>query len=338
MKFSLALLMGVAAAAYACCAPLAVAQAPSEADPAASGYVPSSLSSVESLIKRAVTALHEQNYKGRFTYEFGSVLETLEVVHVVEDGVAHERILHLSGKKREFLRSRKECLTAGGMLLTGERLITESQTHQLSENYYFHIGIDERVAGRQATLVQIIPKDEYRYSLTVGFDKQSGLPLLSLLGSAQNTIERFQFIELIVGDEVSAMDIAPRQGPYQTLDHLPSRCLAKSTVGTTSIAEQHPAWQVGWLPPGFVLSQAETAGDFETVLTYTDGLAAFTVFVGAANGEQAPELTNGAARRGATLVLVSAAQVEGQNKTLALVGEVPLVTARQVLASVRPAR
>lgn len=291
---------------------------------------------VEYLLARAVTALHGQNYKGRFTYEFGNVLETLEVVHLVKDGIEHERILHLSGSKREFLRaSSHDCLTVGSLLLLNPSWMTQ-QAGQLSDFYSFRIGAQERVAGRLATLVQIIPRDEFRYGYTIAFDEQSGLPLLSLLGSGQNTLERFQFVELTIGEGVIPSDLEPREGLYQTIaGERSENCMQQNRPEQLSSALKPDSWRVNWLPDGFVLSSVDHSGQFENVMTYTDGLAAFTVFVSEITpfGQQ---IDNGAARRGATLALISSAQFGNTAKNIAIVGEVPLATAKRVLSSIEP--
>lgn len=291
---------------------------------------------VEHLLARAVTALHGQNYKGRFTYEFGNVLETLEVVHLVKDGVEHERILHLSGSKREFLRaSSQDCLTVGSLLLLNPSWMTQTPG-QLSDFYSFRIGAQERVAGRLATLVQIIPRDEFRYGYTIAFDEQSGLPLLSLLGSGQNTLERFQFVELTIGEGVTPSDLEPREGLYQTIaGERSENCVQQSRSQQLSRTLKPDSWRVNWLPDGFVLSSVDDSGQFENVMTYTDGLAAFTVFVSEITpfGQQ---IDNGAAHRGATLALISSAQFGNTAKNIAIVGEVPLATAKRVLSSVAP--
>ena len=292
------------------------------------------IKSVESLLDDAAKAVQTQNYSGRFTYEFGNILETLEVVHTVKDGVESERILHLSGKKREFVRHSRSarCLTVGALLLRGETIIERGAGQKLSNNYLFYIGTDERVAGRETTTVQIVPRDEFRYGLTLAFDKRTGLPLLTILNNTKHTLERFQFVELTTGDEVLVSELAPTDGPFQTLDSKQLTCLnrAEERISVSS------PWSARWVPPGFVLAQAESNAHYEAILTYTDGLAAFTVFVSSLSGVSAESIKSGAARRGATLAMIHKGQFEGSMKVVALVGEIPLAAAQKVLESIRP--
>jgi sigma-E factor negative regulatory protein RseB len=286
------------------------------------------LTSVDALLERAAKALQETNYQGRFTYEFGSTLETLEIVHVVKDGVEYERITHLNGPEREFLRNgrRHDCISAGGTLLRGGLVPQSGGSVSLAQNYHFYIRGRDRIAGREVEVVQVVPKDEFRYGVTLALDKASGLPLMSLTTvSNKNAIERFQFIELQVGGAISELDLTPVAQYHAVLDG--SRVPCNSVPGVPSI------WRAGWLPPGFVLTQTGT-NEHGDALTYTDGIASFTVFI-----EPLQNLTafkQGLARRGATVAFMTALPLMGDPIGVVLVGEVPVATAQQVVASISP--
>lgn len=283
------------------------------------------LTSVDTLLERASKALQETNYQGRFTYEFGSTLETLEIVHAVKDGVEFERITHLNGMEREFLRNgrRQDCISTGGRLLRGALLPYAGGSVSLAQNYHFYIRGRDRIAGREAEVVQVVPKDEYRYGVTLAVDKDSGLPLMSVTTLAnKNAIERFQFVELQVGGVISDSELTPVVPQHSLIDG--------STVPCNGVSEGSSSWRAGWLPPGFVLSQAGIQ-DGRNALTYTDGLASFTVFIELL--EDSSQFKQGVARRGATVALMAAAQFKGNPLGIVLVGEVPVTTAQQVVAS-----
>lgn len=286
------------------------------------------LTSVDALLERASKALQEANYQGRFTYEFGSTLETLEIVHMVKDGVEYERITHLNGPEREFLRNgrRHDCISAGGALLRGSLLPQAGGTISLAQNYQYYIRGRDRIAGRDAEVLQVVPKDEFRYGMTLAVDRESGLPLMSLTTvSNKNAIERFQFIELQVGGAISEAELTPVVDQHSVLDGSRAPCNSISETETTS------SWRARWLPPGFVLSQANIS-DHGDALTYTDGIASFTVFIEPMR--DVALFKQGVARRGATVAFMSAVQWMGKPYGVVLVGEVPIITAQQVVASV----
>lgn len=295
---------------------------------------PQALVSVEALLKQAAVSVREKTYKGRFTYEFGNVLETLELVHSVEAGLEQERILHLSGHKREFLMAghRSDCVSVGSLLLRGASFTNNGKLQKLDQNYHFYIGADQRVAGRDVAMVQVVPKDDYRYGMTMGFDKLSGLPLLSLIANKKTIIERFQFVALTVGEAISAADLEPTSGAYRKLHAGNGNC-AKSNNNS---GVKRSNWTAGWAPSGFVLSQVGPEPGYDEVLTYTDGLASFSLFIVASEGAVPDSIKEAFAQRGATLVLMNQLEVRGQAYDIMLVGEIPMVTAKKVFASVRP--
>ena len=289
-----------------------------------------SLTSVDELLERASRALQEQNYQGRFTYEFGTTMETLEIVHVVREGVEYERITHLNGVEREFVRGGREqdCVSTGGFLLRGGLIPQAGGTVSLAQSYHFYIRGRDRIAGRDAEVVQAVPKDEYRYGMTLAVDRLSGLPLMSLITvSNKSAIERFQFTDLEVGRDIDIEAIAPTGQQHSQLDGAALPC-AKPTQGES-------IWRASWLPPGFVVSQisSENEGD---VLTYTDGIASFTLFIKPLSDPSS--FKQGMARRGATTALMSVVPSTPHSIGVVLVGEVPFNTAQQVVASVAASR
>lgn len=286
------------------------------------------IASVDELLHRASKALQETNYKGRLTYEFGSTLETLEVVHVVKDGIEYERIHHLSGVQREFLRSGREsdCITVGAALLRGGLISTGRDAVSLAQNYHFYIRGDDRIAGRAASVVQVVPKDELRYGMTLAVDNASGLPLMSLTTTPKSTLERFQFVHLDVDIDILEEDLAPVIASHHQLDGESIHC--------GEAPQTEPNWHATWVPAGFVLSQSSQSEEHGEVLTYTDGIASFSVFVSTI--EQEDKVKTGVARRGATVALMSVTSHNDHPTSVILVGEVPPQTAQRVAASVRP--
>ena len=305
-----------------------------------------SFDSVEAILERAVQAARGLNYKGTFTYEYGSVLETLELVHVVSQGVEHERVLHLSGEKREFLRSgrRSECESLASSLLKGESLLSQSGVQLLSDHYQFLISGDQRIAGRPATVVKFQPKDDLRLGRVMAFDKLTGLPLLVVSLHGKHYLERFQFVHLQSGDEVGLDALRPDVGPVVVLNS-PNLCAAEQLEAASDSqaislvagdGARGPTWRANWLPRGFVLSQSSPEVGFTDVLTYSDGLSAFTLFVMDLDGTGVDGFKNGVARFGASLSVTQAVEVKGERYGLAIVGDVPPVSARRILASVSP--
>lgn len=285
------------------------------------------LETVDELLQRASVSLQEKNYRGRFTYEFGSTLETLEVVHAVRDGVEFERISHLNGAEREFIRSGRDkaCVSPGGFLMRGGLIAVGGNAVSLAQNYHFYIRGDDRIAGRKASVIQAVPKDQYRYGITLAVDKSSGLPLMSMITSEQkNALERFQFVHLEVGEPIDEHALQPIDDTFTKLDSSSETC--------GELPQVDAKWQASWLPAGFVLSHVNRERRGEA-LTYTDGLASFTLFVSAEGDPQTRK--QGIARRGATTALMTVLGQPTGVVSVVLVGEIPVQTAQEVVASVQ---
>src|SRR5690625_7840029 len=65
------------------------------------------------------------------------------------------------------------------------------------DRYYSLVAYEqERVAGRHAQVIQIIPRDKMRYGYVVSLDQATGMLLKTLLlDEQQRVVERYQFIE-----------------------------------------------------------------------------------------------------------------------------------------------
>jgi sigma-E factor negative regulatory protein RseB len=92
------------------------------------------------------------------------------------------------------------------------------------------------------------------------------------------------------------------------------------------------AWFVNWLPDGFSAAGNRVTALGEQVLMFSDGLVSISVFITSGQPAALPKIT---ARRGATIAVMSPLESDA-SKAVAVVGEVPAVTARRIAVSVRP--
>ena len=266
-------------------------------------------------------------------------LATFRIVHMVIDGIERERIVHLNGPQREILRTGDEVaylLTPGDALLDLEGAtpggaygrVFARRFENIAEHYDVVVKGRDRVLGRPATHLQVIPRDADRLGYRLWLDDASGLLLRSELRDPSRTnLEIFQFTSLLVGDEVDPQDlVSTTQGAL----------IRQLAVTADDAAPDDSAWRAGWVPAGFELTSANTqrlADDPHglSMLTFSDGLAAFSVFV-----EAMPETGAGhvMSRSGATVALTHMAASARGNHLVTVVGEVPISTARRIAASV----
>ena len=270
-------------------------------------------------------------------------LATFRVVHKMVDGVEHERIVHLNGPPREIIRvgEKIHCvLQPGDELQNLEGSIPVGpyarvfarRFENMSENYQVRFDGTDRVVARQATRLAVLPHDHDRFGYRLWLDSATGLLLRSELHDFEGaSLEIFQFTSLKLGDEVLATDLEPAK------DNVVVRRLTKSPNAESSPDESsRPQWRVRWVPPGFHLTSTDfrrSTDDRQGVntLVYSDGLAAFSVFI-----EAMPEAGAGSviSRSGATVVLTHLASAGDGDHLVTVVGEVPVGTARRIASGV----
>ena len=284
-------------------------------------------------------SLRELDYRGEFTYEFGSQMDTLSIVHAVRDGVERERLVYLNGDPREIVRDGHElsCIHPGDQIMrlgstiaSGPFARSFQGVHDISEYYRFSFGESTRVAGRLARQIVVKPMDEYRYGFQLYLDQQTGLLLKSVtLSPAGTVLERFQFTRIEIGAEIDDSELeASETASSRAIHHVVAH--PHEHTGPQSIAA------AAWLPPGFSLSASSVHSDSHPPVhlsMYTDGFSTLTVVLERAQ-PGAQLVDDGKARRGATVAYLRQLALQGESYLLTVVGEVPLETAQKVAYSV----
>ena len=296
-------------------------------------------------------AFVEQPYDGMFTFFSGQELATLRVVHMNINGEPRERLFHMNGAPREILRRGAEVtyrMAAGDSLggvvetLTGGPLTAAfvRDFAAISRHYELRAEGADRIAGRPAQRLVVLPRDADRHGYRLWLDEPSRLLLRSeMLDDRGQRLEIFQFTQVAIGSGVDPRALEPA-----VLDE-PMREVTLSGRSTASEPGSDAAWMPTWLPPGFtrvttVVHAIEHAPASATRMLFSDGLADFSLFVEPEPRDQAarmPALIE--SRSGATVTIsrlwAGARSVESPVR-FTLVGEIPLVTARRILESLGP--
>jgi len=287
----------------------------------------------EQLLRQMAEANRELNYTGIFTYEHGGTLKTVKVFHAVKGDKEVERLVLLSGPKQEVVRrgTDVDCQHIGDAMLRGNaRGIANLANHHLGNYYSVQVKPDDRVAGRNVAVLHVVPLDEHRYGYVLGLDKETGLLLQSLLiGDKKRVLERFQYVDVDIGAEISEAELNPGSEHY-----LVSPDQAPCTSNDSREVATSPNWDTGWLPPGYAVAGYDRAADGgRETLIFTDGLSVFSLFI---DSNMAADLPQMQAQRGATVAYLSRVDHDGRQYTICVVGEIPVETAKLVAHSVTP--
>lgn len=281
---------------------------------------------IAALLAQMSESLRERDYRGLFTYEFGGALQTLRITHRVSDEAEYEHLEYLNGPSRRIERNGRsvKCLSPADQVLRGLLPSLNGNFHGLSQHYHFYLRDDERIAGRTAKIIQIVPRDEYRYGYTLSIDGETSLPLgVMTLSTNRRVLERLQFASLELEADDSWVEGVE-----------PSTRIKRSVWPDCEAANESLGWELGWVPSGFLPAGSHSLSDVGEVRLFTDGLSAFSVFVQAMSQSVAAQ---GKAQRGATVAYMQQHLLNAAPFTVTVVGEIPARTAQRIANSVRPA-
>ncbi len=285
------------------------------------------LPSVQALLSKMSQDAARIHYRGSFTYQNQTSIElqSFRVEHWLEGGVEHDRLLFLNGPERLIVRDGQpvDCKAMGDKLLQRSFSQIGKTLASMDQLYQFEIRGRERVAGRWSRVLQVIPKDPYRYGYFLSIDEETGLVLKSwLIDENARPLERYQFIALELNPDIAQIkaQVLPRQ----------YKAAADVTPCNPTELSKPSAWQVAWVPAGFVFAGQRTLATGQSMLMYTDGLTTFSIFL-EATSNFVPE---GVGKRGATLANMSRLVVKDVVYRVSVVGEIPVAAAAKIAQNI----
>lgn len=289
-------------------------------------------------LDRMREAARSLNYDGVFVYRHDGGMETIRVIHRVSGGREQERLTSLDGAKREVLRDHERVTC----ILSDDRsvLVDESRgrglfgsalrqaDERIRDHYRLELGGRARIAGRDARELRVAPADEFRYGYRLWLDVDTGLMLKSqLLDEKGAVLEELLFTRVELPETIPDSVLQPEVASEGFAHH---RTTAPDAPGEALL----PDWSVGWVPPGFsktAQSREPLAGVHAPAdhLVFTDGLAAFSIYLERLRPEGAP--FEGLSQMGA----LSAYGGRVGEFQVTVIGEVPRVTVDRVGRSVQ---
>ncbi|WP_263260748.1 MucB/RseB C-terminal domain-containing protein [Pseudomonas sp. RIT-PI-S] len=278
-------------------------------------------------LDRIDRAEQQRTFQGTFVYERSGSFSTHAIWHRASAGHVVERVLQLDGLPQEVLRNdgHTQCSSAapeGGVSTAGGNARLYDALKLMSW-YDLKVAGDSRVAGRAAVVLSLTPKDRDRYALELHLDRETGLPLKSLLLNASGQLlERFQFTRFVT-EAPAEGDLRPSGG-----------CLA--VTANPSSAPVAVPWRADWLPPGFEVissgSQQDEHGTRVDRMLFDDGLAKFSVFI---EPVKTPDATDGRTQLGPTAAVSRRLNTAQGDVMVTVVGEIPMGTAERIALSIR---
>ena len=237
-------------------------------------------------LARIHAAAYERNYQGTLVYSADGVLSSSRIVHFSVGERSYERVEALDGRQQRVYRVDDAVHT----LWPQSRLAVVEERRALAglptkrtvdpraiDSYDARVEGVERVAGREAQVLLLKPRDEWRYAQRLWADRATGLMLRAdILGADRSVLESTAFSEVELGLRPQPEMVTQ---PIRKLD------------GWRVVRARHQATQLeaeGWMleraVPGFRLAgtvRRPLDSADETVLqaVFTDGLTHVSLFV-----------------------------------------------------------
>lgn len=292
-------------------------------------------------LERMVEATQTLNYEGTFIYVQGPHIEAMRIVHGSTPEGERQRLFSLNGPPREvvvannsvicLLPKQQATFANPDSLRSPFPLSIPREIGRLESHYQFEILGADRIAGLEARIIAIKPRDAWRFGYRLWLDQRNAMVLRSvLLDDRGHPLEQLMFTDFQVKphiDEAAFQSLALPEGSS------PANPNFADASPSTGEPVKESAWRVEQLPAGFVKVLhnrfAESAGRRSTEhLVFTDGLATISVFLEKLDGALA--LLQGASQFGSMNAFGKA--VEGYQ--VLVVGEVPTATVQRIATAI----
>lgn len=290
-------------------------------------------------LARIHAAARAGNYEGTMVFSVGGVMSSSRVGHYAVGDQVYEHLEALDGRMQRILRHNDAVHTV--LPQSRVTVIEKRQTlaawattpqqvdPQALEEYGFRREGMARVAGREAVVILLEPRDRLRYPQRLWADKATGLLLRADVigleagaGSVRPVLESTAFSEVAIGVRPQAQEVIEELRKLQDLEgYRVLRPLQERT------ALESEGWMLSRPVDGFKLAGCvrrgmDNGGEALPVLqaVFTDGLTHVSLFIERYKPQR--HRTEMQAQRGATATLM---QRLGDH-WVTVVGDVPLPT------------
>jgi sigma-E factor negative regulatory protein RseB len=290
---------------------------------------------VRTWLMRIHEAAGRRNFQGTFVVSSGGTVSSARIAHFCVGPNQFERIESLDGPARHVFRHNELVLT----VWPGSRVAVVEQSQQppafpallqtgddrIGEFYELRPQGAGRVAGHEAEVLLVQPRDKLRYGFRLWSEKNSGLLLRAdVLAEGDEVLETSAFSEVTIG-------IRPQpESVLQPMRRLDGFRVVRPQLQPTSL--ENEGWALRQAVPGFRLvsgvkrpmdaagGEVDMQAPFVLQAIYSDGLTHVSMFIEAYDPQRHTREMR--ASLGATQTLMR----RHGDWWVTLVGDVPLPT------------
>jgi len=287
-------------------------------------------------LARIQQAAANRSYQGTLMFSGGGVVSSSRVVHICDGRQHYERLEVLDGRARLQYRHNDQLLTlwpASKVALVEQRdpvaefpaLPISAGVRALDSYELRNLGRD-RVAGHDADVLLLKPRDKHRFAQRLWADRETGLLLRNdLLGPAGEVLESSAFTDVLIGGKPAPDTVLK---PMKRLDGY--RIVRPQTDRTQLDAE---GWTLARPVPGFQLVSCtkrpldatnDAAASVQVLQSvFSDGLTQVSVFIEPYDAQRHKQ------PMGTSLGATHTLMARRGDWWVTVVGEVPMATVQQ---------
>ena len=236
------------------------------------------------------TAAHERNYQGTLVFSADGALSSARVAHFRDGAQSYERVEVLDGRMQQIFRHNDRVVTLwphSRVAVVEDRDSRQASLRPVIEpraEQFYEVREQgtEHVAGREAQVLLLSPRDANRFAQRLWVDSRSGLMLRAdVVGPRQQVLESSAF-------SLVEIDVKPRpQSVLQPMKQLDGFRKVRPSPQPAGLESE--GWTLGATVPGFQLGSctrrpldpSDGGASQATVLqaVFSDGLTHVSLFV-----------------------------------------------------------
>ena len=296
---------------------------------------PAMSATVQDWIEKMSNSSHRGNYQGTFVFWRDQKLESMSIAHGSKDGRIWVGLQSLNGEPRQLIHENGEVISIfpGKQLVSINEMTSNLPFHpdlpkdikQLNKHYELSLQGQDRVANRDTQIIQVKPKDGFRYGFKYWLDKDTGLMLrCDVINQRKKVLEHMMFTEF------EYMQSPPAMAFKQTAIPKTFKVIRQNESDSKKADN---SWSVNQLPKGFMLTKniikpMRKKQNSVQQLVFSDGLASVSVFID--QNVTAPHRLDGHTKMGS----INAFGVMMDKHQITAIGEVPMETVKLIAESI----
>ena len=287
--------------------------------------------SINDWLMRMHEASRNRSYMGTFVVSYEGVMSSAKIWHVCDGSQQMERVETLTGAPRSIFRHNDQVVTflPEQKVVRSEKreslglfpALLQSADSRIGEFYKARQEGRDRVAGVEADIVALIPRDAMRYGYRVWVEQKRGIVVkLQTLDADGKVLEQAAFSELQLDAPIKMDKLVQMMGKVEGYK-VETPTLVKTTASAEGWALKTP---VGGFQPMSCYKRPEAAPSRGEPMQwiFSDGLASVSIFAEPFDAER--HLKESRMAMGATQSLTRRVD----SYWLTVMGEVPVATLR----------